>query len=176
MVSYLPSPRLVLAHRPFGMSHLLGGPHRHFPLPEDSDPEPYRERNCEICIFWLSLSKAEKNSKVLSGNVESVSAKPQTLLNCLGRCFSLAEDYCLSAGSEILFLYIVREHSSGSSSSFCREHNSFQGKGILLTEKETGCVQGKTRKKDIIFPSELANSLCIYRYIIFMNIEQGWRE
>lgn len=118
---------------------------------------------------------------MLSGNVESVSEKPQTLLNCLGRCFSLAKDYCLSAGSEILFLYVITEHSSGSSSSFCREHNSFPvrrdvSKGMLLTEKEIGCAQGNARKKDIIFPNELANSLCICGRIIFMNIQQGLGE
>lgn len=49
-------------------------------------------------------------------------------------------------------------------------------RGMPLTEKEIGCVQGNAGKKDIMFPSELANNLYIYRHIIFMNMEKGWRE
>lgn len=49
-------------------------------------------------------------------------------------------------------------------------------RGMPLTEKEIGCVQGNARKKDIVFPNELANNLYIERHIIFMNMEKGLRE
>lgn len=38
----------------FSPNH-LEGPYRNFPLPEDSDPEQCRKRDCEECIFWLFL-------------------------------------------------------------------------------------------------------------------------
>lgn len=49
-------------------------------------------------------------------------------------------------------------------------------RGMPLTEKEIGRVQGNARKKDIVFPNELANNLYIERHIIFMNMEKGLRE
>lgn len=47
---------------------------------------------------------------------------------------------------------------------------------MSLPEKENGRVQGNARKKDIMFPSELANNLCIGRHKIFMNTEKVLRE
>lgn len=124
-------------------------------------------------MYFLALSRRQRRTQKCWG---VISKMQQTLLKHLGKCFSLAKDYCLSAGPEILFLYVRREHWSGSSSSSCREHNSPQGKGMPLTEKEIGCVQGNARKKNIMFPNELANNLYIYGHIIFMNMEKGLRE
>lgn len=50
-----------------------------------------------------SFYKAEKNSEVLSDDVDRVNKKQQTLLKHLGKCFSLAKDYCLPTGPDIFF-------------------------------------------------------------------------